>query len=38
VGLTFAMAGEGRIGFAIIAALWLGAVALLPSRTMLGVR
>jgi predicted MFS family arabinose efflux permease len=29
-GLTFALAGEGRIGFAAMAALWLAALAGLP--------
>jgi MFS family permease len=33
VGLTFSIAGHGRVGFAVIAALWaLSAVALLPSK------
>lgn len=35
VGLTFSMAGEGRIGFGVIAALWLAALAALPSRRLL---
>ena len=38
VGLTFSLAGEGRIGFAIIAGLWLAALAVLPSARQLGVR
>jgi MFS family permease len=38
VGLTFSLAGEGRIGFAVIAALWLAALAALPSARQLGVR
>jgi MFS family permease len=37
VGLTFGMAGGGRIGFAVIAGLWLIAIALLPHPRMLGV-
>ncbi len=32
-GVTFAMAGDGRIGFAVMAALWIAALAGLPSRT-----
>ena len=38
VGLTFSLAGEGRVGFAAIAALWLAALAALPSARQLGVR
>lgn len=38
VGLTFSVAGEGRLGFAIIAGLWLAALAVLPSARELGVR
>jgi hypothetical protein len=30
VGLSFGLPGNGRIGFAVLAALWLSAVALLP--------
>jgi MFS family permease len=37
LGLSFSLAGEGRLGFAVVAALWLGAVTLLPSRRALGV-
>ena len=37
VGLTFAMAGEGRIGFVVIAVLWAAALLALPSRRSLGV-
>jgi len=37
VGLTFSLPGAGRIGFVVIAALWLGALALLPSSRLLGV-
>jgi predicted MFS family arabinose efflux permease len=37
VGLSFSLAGEGRLGFAALAALWLGALAVLPSRRALGV-
>jgi len=36
LGLSFSLAGEGRLGFAVVAALWLGAVTLLPSRRALG--
>ena len=37
VGLTVAMAGEGRIGFVVIAVLWAAALLALPSRRSLGV-
>lgn len=37
VGVTFSLAGGGRIGFAVIAALWLAALAVLPGREGLGV-
>ena len=37
VGLSFSLAGEGRLGFAAIAALWLAALSTLPSRRALGV-
>jgi MFS family permease len=30
VGLTFSLPGDGRIGFAVVAALWLAALATLP--------
>jgi MFS family permease len=35
VGLSFSLAGEGRLGFAVLAGLWLVALALLPSRDAL---
>ncbi len=35
VGLTFGMSGEGRVGFAVAALLWLAALAVLPSRDAL---
>jgi MFS family permease len=35
VGLSFSLAGEGRLGFAALAGLWLVALALLPSRRAL---
>lgn len=38
LGLTFSLPGDGRVGFAVVAALWLVALALLPSRRDLGVR
>jgi MFS family permease len=38
LGLSFSLEGEGRLGFAAIAALWLAALALLPSRRALGVK
>jgi nitrate/nitrite transporter NarK len=37
-GLTFAMSGGGRIGFAVIAGCWLAALVLLPDRPTLGAR
>lgn len=38
LGLTFSLPGDGRIGFAVVAVLWLVALALLPSGHDLGVR
>lgn len=38
VGLAFSLPGDGRIGFAVVAVLWLVALALLPSEHDLGVR
>lgn len=38
LGLTFSLPGDGRIGFAVVAALWIVALVLLPSRRDLGVR
>jgi MFS family permease len=38
VGLSFSLAGEGRLGFVAIAVLWLSALALLPSREALGAQ
>ena len=38
LGVTFSLPGNGRIGFAVVAALWLVALALLPSEHALGVR
>jgi MFS family permease len=35
LGLSFSLAGEGRLGFAVLAGLWLVALALLPSRDAL---
>ncbi len=37
VGLTFSLPGDGRIGFGVIAALWLVALVLLPQSRSLGV-
>jgi MFS family permease len=37
VGLGFSAAGEGRLGFTAVAALWLAALAALPSGRALGV-
>jgi fucose permease len=36
LGLTFSLPGDGRIGFAVVAALWVVALALLPSARALG--
>jgi MFS transporter, NNP family, nitrate/nitrite transporter len=38
LGLTFSLPGDGRIGFAVVAALWLVALALLPASHAMGVR
>jgi MFS transporter, NNP family, nitrate/nitrite transporter len=38
VGLTFSAPGDGRLGFALVGAAWLVALALLPSAAQLGVR
>ena len=38
LGLTFSLPGDGRIGFAAVAVLWLVALALLPSEHALAVR
>jgi MFS family permease len=38
VGLTFSAPGGGRLGFALVGAAWLAALALLPSARQLGVR
>jgi NNP family nitrate/nitrite transporter-like MFS transporter len=35
-GVTFSLPGRGRIGFAVIAGLWLIALVLLPDRSALG--
>ena len=37
VGLTFALPGDGRIGFLIVSAIWALSVLALPSRRLLGV-
>lgn len=37
LGVTFSLPGDGRIGFAVVAALWVVALALLPPRRDLGV-
>jgi predicted MFS family arabinose efflux permease len=36
VGLTFALDGEGRLGFVVVAVLWTAALLVLPSRSALG--
>lgn len=38
LGVTFSLPGDGRIGFAVVAALWIVALVLLPPRRDLGVR
>jgi MFS family permease len=38
LGVTFSLPGDGRIGFAVVAALWVVALALLPPSRDLGVR
>lgn len=35
VGLTFGLPGDGRIGFAVLAALWVAALAVIPWRLRL---
>ena len=37
VGLSFSLTGEGRLGFLALAALWLAALLVPPSRRALGV-
>ena len=37
LGLSFALPGDGRIGFAIVAALWAASLLVLPSERELGV-
>jgi len=37
LGLTFSLAGEGRLGFFVLAALWAAALLALPSGRQLGV-
>ncbi|MDQ6729536.1 MAG: MFS transporter, partial [Actinomycetota bacterium] len=34
VGLTFGLPGHGRIGFGVVAALWLGALAVIPRQRL----
>jgi MFS transporter, NNP family, nitrate/nitrite transporter len=36
VGLTFSLPGDGRIGFVVLAGLWLAALAVIPWRLRLG--
>jgi nitrate/nitrite transporter NarK len=38
LGLAFSLPGDGRIGFLVAAALWLAALAALPTSRQLGVR
>jgi MFS family permease len=38
LGLTFSRPGDGRIGFVVVAVLWVVALALLPAEHDLGVR
>ncbi|MDH4178713.1 MAG: hypothetical protein OEV72_14165, partial [Thermoleophilia bacterium] len=37
LGIGFALPGDGRLGFLLVAVLWLGALALLPDARDLGV-
>ena len=37
LGIGFALPGDGRLGFLVVAALWLGALAVLPGERALGV-
>jgi hypothetical protein len=37
LGLTFSLAGEGRLGFLILAVLWAAALVALPSTRQLGL-
>ena len=37
LGLSFALPGDGRIGFAVVAALWVAALLVLPTARQLGV-
>jgi hypothetical protein len=37
LGVTFSLPGDGRIGFGVVAALWVIALALLPPSGDLGV-
>jgi len=37
LGLSFGLPGDGRAGFGVVAALWLGALLLLPTARQLGV-
>ncbi len=32
LGLTFGLPGDGRVGFAVVAAVWLAAIAVIPYR------
>jgi hypothetical protein len=36
LGLSFGLPGDGRVGFAVVAVLWLAALAWLPSERELG--
>lgn len=36
LGLTFSLPGDGRIGFAVVALLWAGALLFLPGKRELG--
>ena len=37
LGLSFGLPGDGRAGFCVVAALWLAALAMLPTTQQLGV-
>lgn len=36
LGASFGLPGHGRIGFVVVAALWLAALAVIPRRVELG--
>jgi hypothetical protein len=36
LGLTFSLPGDGRLGFVVVALLWMGALLFLPGERELG--